>query len=73
MGHQNYEVMMRDALHPETSVRITNCSGADVLPVFSHDGQWMMWTAQRGAGEKSSQIWAAEFDAAILNSARAKQ
>ena len=66
MGHQNYEVMMRDAQHPEESVRITNCTGADVLPVFSHDGKWMMWTAQRGTGEKSSQIWVAEFDSGTL-------
>ena len=72
MGHQNYEVMMRDTKHPESSVRITNCSGADVLPVFSHDGKWMMWTAQRGIGEKSSQIWAAEFDSAAVRTTNAK-
>ena len=72
MGHQNYEVMMRDAMHPESSVRITNCSGADVLPVFSYDGKWMMWTAQRGTGEKSSQIWAAEFDSATVRADNAK-
>ena len=72
MGHQNYEVMMRDAMHPESSIRITNCSGADVLPVFSHDGKWMMWTAQRGTGEKSSQIWAAEFDSAAVRTTNAK-
>ena len=72
MGHQNYEVMMRDAKHPESSIRITNCSGADVLPVFSHDGKWMMWTAQRGIGEKSSQIWAAEFDSAAVRTTNTK-
>ncbi len=52
--------------------RLTQANGADVLPVFSPDGQWMMWTAQRGpmaAGEQkpSSQLWAARFDAAGLN------
>jgi hypothetical protein len=52
-------------------VRITQASGADVLPVFSPDGAWMMWTAQRGPmaeGEPkpSSQLWAARFDAATL-------
>ena len=66
MGHSNYEVMMRDAQHPEKSVRITDCNGADVLPVFSHDGTWMLWTAQRGTddsgnGKPSSQVWVAQF------------
>ncbi|MBX3390110.1 MAG: PD40 domain-containing protein [Phycisphaeraceae bacterium] len=46
--------------------RVTNASGADVLPVFSPDGKGMMWTAQRGevaAGETkpSSQIWIARW------------
>lgn len=46
--------------------RITNALGADVLPVFSPDGKWMMWTAQRGdlvAGETkpSSQLWIARW------------
>ena len=66
MGHSNYEVMMRDAQHPEKSIRITDCNGADVLPVFSHDGKWMLWTAQRGTddsgnGKPSSQVWVAQF------------
>ena len=51
--------------------RITHANGADVLPVFSPDGQWMMWTAQRGpmvSGEQkpSSQLWAARFDPSAL-------
>ena len=67
VGHQNYEVFMRDAKHPEAAVRITECAGADVLPAFSHDGKWMIWTAQRGTddtggGKPSSQVWAARFD-----------
>lgn len=73
MGHSNYEVFAVEV--PEArdgakkagelrSRRITSASGADVLPVFSDDGQWMMWTAQRGAmveGESkpSSQVWVA--------------
>jgi hypothetical protein len=52
--------------------RITSANGADILPVFSPDGKVMMWTAQRGPmidGESkpSSQIWAAEFNAAALS------
>ncbi|MEQ8911787.1 MAG: hypothetical protein RIE03_05810, partial [Pseudomonadales bacterium] len=48
-------------------VRITQADGADVLPVFSPDGRYLMWTAQRGElaeGEQrpSSQLWIAEVD-----------
>jgi hypothetical protein len=68
-GHTNYEVYMRDAQDPAHSVRITDASGADVLPVFSRDGRTMMWTAQRGEGERSSQVWVAAFD---LEAAKAK-
>jgi hypothetical protein len=74
MGHQNYEVMMRPAGSADRSVRITDCSGADVLPVFSSDGRWMLWTGQRGTddagnGKPSSQVWVARFD---LDAAKAK-
>jgi len=46
--------------------RLTQASGADVLPVFSPDGKHMMWTSQRGPaleGEArpSSQLWIAEW------------
>lgn len=46
--------------------RVTNATGADVLPAFSPDGKWMMWTAQRGElapGETrpSSQLWMARW------------
>ncbi len=52
--------------HP--SKRVTFANGADVLPAFRPDGQWMMWTAQRGemiAGETrpSSQLWMARWNA----------
>jgi hypothetical protein len=47
-------------------IRLTHADGADVLPVFSHDGTMMMWTSQRGpkvAGEEkaSSQLWIAAW------------
>lgn len=46
--------------------RVTQADGADVLPVFSPDGKWMLWCSQRGPkaeGEPraSSQIWIAEW------------
>ncbi|MFO0872713.1 MAG: hypothetical protein U0575_01900 [Phycisphaerales bacterium] len=40
--------------------RITFASGADVLPAFSRDGRWLIWTSQRGE-DKSSQLWVAEW------------
>lgn len=76
VGHSNYEVFavradmekLRSGVDPSTMerTRITHASGADVLPVFSPDGSWMMWTSQRGpkaAGEDrpSSQLWIARF------------
>src|SRR5690606_18841641 len=69
-GHHNYEVFAVEVApgkEPRTirTRRITQASGADVLPVFSDDGSLMMWTAQRGPaaegeGRPSSQIWIAE-------------
>jgi hypothetical protein len=46
--------------------RVTQANGADVLPVFSNDGRYMVWCSQRGPkveGEDraSSQIWIAEW------------
>lgn len=71
-GHTNYEIFICDAdpgnLSGSTGTikygtaqkRITNASKADVLPAFSHDGEWMMWTSQRH-DRKTSQVWAARF------------
>lgn len=70
-GHQNYEVVAIEAdmskpMSDLRSRRITSATGADVLPVFSHDGKLMMWTSQRapkidGEERPSSQIWCAEW------------
>ena len=71
VSHGNYEVFAIpfDADNPEKTqepVRITYASGFDGLPVFSADGEWMMWTAQRGEdrspdGKASSQLWIAKW------------
>jgi TolB protein len=75
MTHHNYEIFMCDAdpgnlpgssgaiKYGSAQRRISNAEGADVLPAFSHTGQWMIWTSQRHA-DKSSQLWAARM---ILN------
>jgi dipeptidyl aminopeptidase/acylaminoacyl peptidase len=74
MGHRNYEVFAADAAAGSRSAsdptpqsrygtnfrRITDAEGADVLPVFSPDGKWMMWTGQRGE-DRSSQLYVAEW------------
>jgi TolB protein len=58
-GHQNYEVyLMRDDGTHKT--RLTHTMGADVLPVVSPDGRWMMWTSKRGP-ERTSQVWVARL------------
>jgi Tol biopolymer transport system component len=40
--------------------RVTDFSGADVLPVFSPDGRQLLWTSTRGA-DRSSQLYLADF------------
>jgi hypothetical protein len=76
VSHANYEVLAIDATGDRppaerASMRITDARGFDGLPVFTPDGTWMMWTAQRGAlvaGETrpSSQLWAARIDLAAV-------
>jgi TolB protein len=70
VGHSNYEVFsirvdeaaLERGEKPAAAERVTFTAGADVLPAFSADGAWMMWTSQRGplmTGEQkpSSQLW----------------
>lgn len=44
----------------DTPRRVTDFSGADVLPVFSPDGRELMWTSTRSA-DHSSQLFLADF------------
>jgi Tol biopolymer transport system component len=72
MGHRNYEVFIVDAdsgklesspgpvRYGTNQRRVTFAKGADVLPIFSPDGEWLTWTGQRGEAE-TSQLWAARF------------
>jgi len=73
VSHRNYEIfaIWADPDKGSTPVRITNAPGADVLPVFSPDGTYLMWTAQRGPlaeGEQrpSSQTWIARVDSEAI-------
>jgi hypothetical protein len=84
VSHANYEVFAVEVPEASDSAklaaqlrkrRITYANGADVLPVFSDDGKYMMWTGQRGKmaeGETkpSSQVWVARFDASNSLTAR---
>jgi TolB protein len=55
----NFELfLMRDDGSHKTQITFSN--GFNALPVFSPDGNWLMWTSTR-AKEKTSQIWIAPF------------
>ena len=83
MGHFNYEVFAVETDENKTTgelrtSQITMANGADILPVFSPDGTYMMWTGQRGplgeGDEKpTSQLWIARFDASDLFAANAEK
>jgi TolB protein len=58
-GHHNYELyLMRDDGKRKT--RITFSEGADLLPTFSADGKYLMWTSKR-TKDKTTQVFLAKF------------
>jgi TolB protein len=70
-SHSNYEVFAIDAgvvdrdgvkqfRYGTNQRRVTHAAGADVLPVFSSDGKWLLWTGQRDE-QKTSQLYVAEW------------
>jgi Tol biopolymer transport system component len=58
-GPANYElyVMRDDGTH---ATRVTYWPGADILPAFSVDGKYLMWTSKRAA-DHTTQIFVAKF------------
>jgi Tol biopolymer transport system component len=58
-GHDNYElyVMRDDGSHNN---RVTFSPGADILPVFSNDGKYLMWTSKR-TRDNTTQIFVSHF------------
>ncbi len=78
-SHGNYEIYVIDAsgeypMEETPRMRISQARGFDGLPAFTSDGEWMIWTAQRGAtrdGEErpSSQLWAAKVELDAIDKA----
>ena len=64
VGHRNYEVfeivLPTAAGQVPTRRRVTEAEGADVLPVFSPDGKWLLWTGQRN-DTRSSQLFVGKY------------
>ncbi|MFM7133365.1 MAG: TolB family protein, partial [Planctomycetota bacterium] len=64
IGHRNYEifevVLPADMTQAPARRRVTEAEGADVLPVFSSDGAWLLWTGQRHEG-RSSQLYVGRY------------
>jgi Tol biopolymer transport system component len=58
-GHTNYELYLMRA-DGSRKTRITFTQGADVLPVFSPDGRYLMWTSKR-TKDGTTQIFLARF------------
>jgi Tol biopolymer transport system component len=63
-GHTNYELylMRRDGTG---KTRVTYTDGADVLPVFSPDGKYLLWASKR-TPDHTTQVFAAGFNADAL-------
>jgi dipeptidyl aminopeptidase/acylaminoacyl peptidase len=64
IGHRNYEVfeivLPANMDTPAIRRRVTEAEGADVLPVFSPDGEWLLWTGQRN-DTRSSQLFVGRY------------
>ena len=64
IGHRNYEVfeivLPTAAGQAPMRRRVTEAEGADVLPVFSPDGKWLLWTGQRN-DTRSSQLFVGKY------------
>ena len=59
LGPANFglNVIRADGTH---DMRVTYTPGVDILPVFSPDGKWLMWTCKRTANH-TTQIFVARF------------
>lgn len=58
-GHANYELYLMRA-DGSRKTRLTMRDGADVLPVVSPDGRWLLWSSRR-SDDGTTQVFAAPF------------
>lgn len=58
-GHTNYELYVV-RVDDGRRCRITFTDGPDVLPVFSPDGRYLLWTSKR-TSDQTTQLFLAEF------------
>lgn len=59
VAHTNYEIFAVPVEGGE-AVRVTYAAGADVLPVVSPDGRYMLWSAKRSA-DNTTQLYLARL------------
>ena len=59
MVRPNYDLYWMN-IETRKKTRLTYAPGADVLPVFSADGAWLMWTSTRD-GRQAAQLYLADF------------
>jgi Tol biopolymer transport system component len=61
LGFSNFEIYLVDAAGTREPVRVTHTDGFDGLPVFSPDGQQLMWTSNR-TENKMSQLFIGKWN-----------
>jgi Tol biopolymer transport system component len=67
-GFANFELYMVDADGRKEPVRVTYTEGFDGLPVFTPDGNTLVWTTNRGSNKQSQLFTATWNHEAALNS-----
>ena len=71
LGFSNFEVYLVDTEGKRVPVRATHTDGFDGLPVFSPNGEQLMWTSTRTA-DKKSQLFIARWNHAAALTALGK-
>ncbi len=61
LGFNNFEIYLVDTEGKREPIRITHTDGFDGLPVFSPNGQQLLWTSNRTA-DKMSQLFIARWN-----------
>jgi len=66
-GFANFELYLVDTDGKQQPVRVTHTEGFDGLPVFSPDGNTLVWTTNRGSNKQSQLFTATWNHAAALD------